>query len=48
MGKGKGERNKVKKEAKNAMNSADSQESGFSQILDEISGIYSGSLHIVF
>lgn len=48
MLKGMGESNKAEKEAKNAVNSADCQESGFSQILDEISGIYSGSLHIVF
>lgn len=48
MGKGRGEPNKAEKEAKNAMNSADFQESGFSQILDKISGIYGGSFHIVF
>lgn len=48
MGKGMGEPNQAKKEAKNAMNSADSQESGFSLMLGKISGIYSGSLHVVF
>lgn len=48
MGKGMGEPNQVGKEAKNAMKSADSQESGISLMLGEISGIYRGSLHIVF
>lgn len=48
MGKGTGEPNQAGKEAKNAMKSADSQESGFSLMLGELSGIYRGSLHIVF
>lgn len=48
MGKGTGEPNQAEKEAKKGMKSADSQESGFSLMLGELSGIYRGSLHIVF